>query len=99
MAARLSALRAGRPLPPKKIPDTHFCYSLCRSHGNSATGRIRSIEKSNDLIGNRTGGLPACSKVPQPNMLPSALTEMRLIVNVKEEQQDLRSLLHKFIAP
>jgi hypothetical protein len=33
-------------------------------------GRIRSIEKSNDLIGNRT--LPACSTVPQPTMLPRA---------------------------
>jgi hypothetical protein len=28
-----------------------------------------SIEKSNDLIGNRTRGLPACSIVPQPTML------------------------------
>jgi hypothetical protein len=25
MAVRLSALRAGRPLPPRKIPGTHFC--------------------------------------------------------------------------
>jgi hypothetical protein len=24
-AVRLSALRAGRPLPPRKIPGTHFC--------------------------------------------------------------------------
>jgi hypothetical protein len=29
-------------------------------------GRIRSIEKSNDLIGIRTRDLPACSVVPQP---------------------------------
>jgi hypothetical protein len=51
MAVRLSALRAGRPLTPRKIPGTHFCYRLSRPQGHSAAGRIRSIEKSNDLIG------------------------------------------------
>jgi hypothetical protein len=35
-------------------------------------GRIRSIEKSNDLIGNRTRDLPACSIVPQSITLPRA---------------------------
>jgi hypothetical protein len=35
-------------------------------------GRIRSIEKSSDLIGTRTRDLPACSIVPQPTMLPCA---------------------------
>jgi hypothetical protein len=25
MAVRLSALRVGRPLPPRKIPGSHFC--------------------------------------------------------------------------
>jgi hypothetical protein len=29
-------------------------------------GKIRSIEKSSDLIGNRTRNLPACSIAPQP---------------------------------
>jgi hypothetical protein len=33
-------------------------------------GRIRSIEKSNDLIGNRTRDLPAFSIVPQQTTLP-----------------------------
>jgi hypothetical protein len=33
-------------------------------------GRIRSIEKSNDLIGNRAGDFPAFSIVPQPTTLP-----------------------------
>jgi hypothetical protein len=54
MAVRLSALRAGRLLPPRKIPGTHFCLRLRRPKGHSAAGTIRSIEKSNDLIGNRT---------------------------------------------
>jgi hypothetical protein len=59
MAVRLSVLRAGCPLPPRKIPGTHFCQRLSRPKGHSATGRIRSIEKSSDLIGNRTRNLPA----------------------------------------
>jgi hypothetical protein len=35
-------------------------------------GRIRSIEKSNDFIGNLTRDLPACSVVLQPTTLPRA---------------------------
>jgi hypothetical protein len=37
--------------------------------GHSAAGRIRSIENSNALIGNRTHNLPAYSIVPQPTAL------------------------------
>jgi hypothetical protein len=71
MAVRLSALRAGLPLPPpRKIPGTHFCYRLSRPQGHSAAGRIRSIEKFNDLIGNRTRALPARNTVPHPTTLP-----------------------------
>jgi hypothetical protein len=40
--------------------------------GHSAAGRIRSIEKSNDLIGTRTRDLPACSIEHQPTTLPRA---------------------------
>jgi hypothetical protein len=65
MAVTLSALRAGRPLTPTKIPGTHFCQGLSRPQGHSAARRIRSIEKSNDLIGNRTRDLTACRTVPQ----------------------------------
>jgi hypothetical protein len=36
-------------------------------------GRIRSIEKSNDLIGNRTRDFPACSILPRPTTLPHAV--------------------------
>jgi hypothetical protein len=35
-------------------------------------GRFRYIEKINDLIGNRTRDLRACSIVPQPTTLPRA---------------------------
>jgi hypothetical protein len=72
MAVRLSALRAGRPLPPRKIPGTHFCYRMSRLQGHSAAGKIRSIEKSNDLIGNRIHDLPACSLVSEATTLPRA---------------------------
>jgi hypothetical protein len=70
MAVRLSALRAGRPpFIPRKILSTHFCQRLSRLQGHSAAGRIRSIEKSNDLPGNRTIDFPALIMVPQPSTL------------------------------
>jgi hypothetical protein len=72
MAVRLSGLHASRPLHPRKIPGTHFCYRLSRSQGHSATGRIRLIENSSDLIENRTHYLLACSVVPQRTTLPRA---------------------------
>jgi hypothetical protein len=46
---------------------------LSRIQGHSGAGSIRSIEKSNDLIGNRTRDLPACSIVLEPTTLPRAL--------------------------
>jgi hypothetical protein len=82
MAVRLSALRAGRSLPPRKIPDTYFCWRLSRPQGHNAAGRIRSIEKSNDLIGNRTPDLPAYSIEPQPTTLPGYPTRLYTSVNV-----------------
>jgi hypothetical protein len=36
----------------------------------AAAGRIKSIEKSSDLIGNGTRDLPACSVMGQPTTLP-----------------------------
>jgi hypothetical protein len=69
MAVRLSALRAGPILLPRKIRGTHFCWRLSRPHGHSAAERITSTKKPNGLIGNRTHGLPACSIVPQPATL------------------------------
>jgi hypothetical protein len=66
MAMRSSALRAGLPLPPMEDSWYSFLLEAEWTQGHSAVGRIRSIEKSNDFIGNRTCGLPACSIVPQP---------------------------------
>jgi hypothetical protein len=71
---RQSALEGGKvvnpthrpPLPPGNIPGTNFCYRLSRPQGHSATGRIMSMKKSSDTIGNRTSDLRVCSAVPQP---------------------------------
>jgi hypothetical protein len=43
---------------------------MSRLQGHSAAGRIRSIKKFNDLVGNRTHDFPACSIVSQPTALP-----------------------------
>jgi hypothetical protein len=45
---------------------------LSRPQRHNGARRIKSVEKSNDLIGNRTRELPACSVVPQQTTLPSA---------------------------
>jgi hypothetical protein len=56
-----------RPLlPTRKIPGTHFCWRLSRPQDHSAAGKIRSTEKFNGLIRDRTRDLPACSIVSQP---------------------------------
>jgi hypothetical protein len=57
------------PFTLSKIPGTHFCYRLSQPPGHSAVGKILAIEKSNDLIGNQTCDLQACSIVPQPTTL------------------------------
>jgi hypothetical protein len=70
MAVRLSALRAGRRVPSGKLLLLISVRGRVNSSHNAA-GRIKSIENANELIGNRSGGLPACSIVPRPFTLPS----------------------------
>jgi hypothetical protein len=71
MPMRLSALRAGRPLPPGRLLVLISVRSLVGlPQGHSAAGRIMSIEESDDLIGNRTRDLPASSTMRQPTTLP-----------------------------
>jgi hypothetical protein len=57
----VSLTRRRAALYPRMIPGTRFCQGLSQPQGRSAAGRIRSIVKFNDLIGNRTRDLPACS--------------------------------------
>jgi hypothetical protein len=69
----VTAARANLYLPESpNIADTNFCLRLKRTQGHNEAGNIRSIEKSNDLIGNGTLDLPACNILPQPNMPPRA---------------------------
>jgi hypothetical protein len=41
-----------------------------------------STKNSNDLIGNRTRDLPACSAVPQPTAPPRAPKYLRVDINI-----------------
>jgi hypothetical protein len=50
--AEVVSIKRRKPSAPRKIPCTYLCQKL-RSQGHSAAGRIRSIEESRDLIGNR----------------------------------------------
>jgi hypothetical protein len=61
------------PLPPGRIPGTHFCYRLGRPQSHNATGRIKSLKNSSDPIGNPTRDLPVCSAVPQATAPPRTL--------------------------
>jgi hypothetical protein len=61
---------------------------LSRPQGHSAVGRIRSIDKSSDLIGNRTRDLPACSIVPQPTTLPRAPYSKIIILFIVTQQSE-----------
>jgi hypothetical protein len=60
------------PFNNRKIISTHFCQRRIRPHVHSAAERIRSIEKSNNLIGNRKRGLASYSIVPQSTTQPRA---------------------------
>jgi hypothetical protein len=66
IAVRLSDLRTGRPLTPRKIPGTHFCYRLSQTHGHSAAGRVRKVEKNSEI---RNLDPAVCNIVPQPTTL------------------------------
>jgi hypothetical protein len=70
MSVRLSALSAGRPLLPRKIPVTHSVSVWVDHRAIVRLERLGRLKSSNDLIENRTRDLPACIILPQPNTLP-----------------------------
>jgi hypothetical protein len=61
----------GRHLPPRRFL-VLISVKIESNQGHSAAESIRSIEKSNDLIENRTRDLPACSIMRQPTTLQRA---------------------------
>jgi hypothetical protein len=62
MVVMLSVLCVGRPLPSVRfLVLTSVKQTLSRPQGHGAVGIIMSITKSNDLFGNQTLDLPACS--------------------------------------
>jgi hypothetical protein len=69
MAVRLSALHAGRPLPPGIFLVLISVKGCVDPRAIMQLEGLGQLKKSNDLIGNRTRDLPACSIVPQPTML------------------------------
>jgi len=56
-------------LPPGNNPGTHFCKRMSQPQRQSGTGRIMSMNNSNDAIANRTRDFPACSAV-SPSTAP-----------------------------
>jgi hypothetical protein len=73
------------PFTAMKISGTYFCYRQSRLQGINSAGRIRSIENSNDLIGNRTRDPPAYSIVSQPTTLQRAPTVYTFKFRSKED--------------
>jgi hypothetical protein len=60
------------PFTPREDSWYSFLLEAELTPGPYCGWKDRSIEKSNDLIGNRTSDLLACSIVPQPTTLPRA---------------------------
>src|SRR5215510_16013838 len=61
---------------PRKYSWYSFLLETESTPGHSATGRIMSMNNSNDTIGNRSRDFPVCSVLPQPTAPLRASTEM-----------------------
>jgi hypothetical protein len=59
-SGRLSALRAGRPLRPRKIPVLISVRYWVDPRTTVRLEGLGQLKKPNDLVGNRTRDLPAC---------------------------------------
>jgi hypothetical protein len=64
----IASLTRRPTLPLKKITSTYLYLRFYRPRP-CAAGRIRSVRKSNDIIGSRTRYHPAASLVPTPSTL------------------------------
>jgi hypothetical protein len=71
MAVRLSALRAGSPLPAGRFVVLISVRGWADPRAIVRLEGLGQLNKSNELIGNRTHDLPTCSIVPQTKYVPS----------------------------
>jgi hypothetical protein len=65
MVVRLSVLRAGRPLPPGRLLVLISARVSVDTRAVLRLEELGQLEKSNDLVGNRTRDLPTSSIMPQ----------------------------------
>jgi hypothetical protein len=64
------------PLPLIKYSWYSSLLEADQPQGHSVSGRIMSMQTSNDTIGNRTRNPPTSSAVPQPTALPHNLDHL-----------------------
>jgi hypothetical protein len=95
VSTRLSALRAGRPLPPWRFLVQICVRGLSRPQGHSAAEALG--ESKSHLIGTQTRDLPACNIVPQPTTLPRDLSrsEWEAISLQSWSASDIRNALYR----
>jgi hypothetical protein len=72
MAVWLSTLRAGHPLPPGRFLVLISVRGIVDPKAIVRLEELSKLKKSNDLIGNQSHDLPACSIVPQATTLSLA---------------------------
>jgi hypothetical protein len=84
MAVRLSAPRTGHPLPTGRFPVLIYVRGWVGPRAIVRLEGLGQLKKFNDLIGNRTRDLPACSIVPRTTTLtrvhPFVLYRFQLIL-------------------
>jgi hypothetical protein len=109
VVSEVVSLTCWLPFTSTKSPGTHLCSSLSRTQGYGETAKIRSIEKSNDLLRNQTCDLPACSIMPESATLlyaPRTQLKPNLIIYWKQrlnnsifETQSNRIHTHSILTP
>jgi hypothetical protein len=82
MAARLSALRAGRILPPGRFLVLISVRGWVDRRAMVRLEGLGKLKNKSTPSGTRTGDLRPCSTVPQPTTPPRAPCETKYVYNV-----------------